>query len=204
MTIQTPTSNVPGNGLAGLTPPAGLPDIAMLTQLAGAFFSALPGQTPQFAASAPSLGSLPQPSPSALGNVQPPAPALGGVAAPTNVLPGGTSLGPTAREQQSLRPFRLARPRRDPTWRPPRHKMRSIWAHPHRHWRRILQPPTACPTTPPWWRLPWTIAWVAKPWAYPRLRAQPRRKPHPPLRHPRPQREVLRCLPRRALVNRLR
>ncbi|WP_233505973.1 family 2A encapsulin nanocompartment cargo protein cysteine desulfurase [Rhodoferax lacus] len=106
MTIQTPTSNLPGEH-----PPAGLPDIAMLTQLAGAFFSALPGQAPQLPASAPSLGSLPQPSPPAFGNaqpsapalgsIQPPAQALGGVPAPTNVLPGGSSLGPTAREPQS-------------------------------------------------------------------------------------------------------
>ncbi len=44
----------------------------MLTQLAGAFFSALPGQAPQLPASAP-----------------------------TNVLPGGSTLGPTAREPQS-------------------------------------------------------------------------------------------------------
>jgi cysteine desulfurase/selenocysteine lyase len=87
--------------LTGLTPPAGLPDIATLTQLAGAFFSALPGQAPQIPSSAPSLGSLPQPSPPGFGSGQPPAPALGGVPAPTNVLPGGSSLGPTAREPQS-------------------------------------------------------------------------------------------------------
>ena len=73
----------------------------MLTQLAGAFFSALPGQAPQLPASAPSFGSLPQPSPPAFGNVQPSAPALGGVPAPTNVLPGGSTLGPVAREPQS-------------------------------------------------------------------------------------------------------
>jgi cysteine desulfurase/selenocysteine lyase len=81
MTIQTPTNNLPGGA-----PPAGLPDVATLTQLAGAFFSALPGQAPQFPSTAPT----------------PPAPpALGGVPAPTNVLPGGSSLGPTAREPQS-------------------------------------------------------------------------------------------------------
>lgn len=38
MTIQTPTSELPG-----ATPPAGLPDLAALNQLAGAFFAALPG-----------------------------------------------------------------------------------------------------------------------------------------------------------------
>jgi cysteine desulfurase/selenocysteine lyase len=62
-----------------------LPDIAMLTQLAGAFFSALPGEAPKLPATAPTL-----PTP----------PALGGVPAPTNVLPGGTSLGPLVREPQ--------------------------------------------------------------------------------------------------------
>ncbi len=105
MTIQTPTSNLPVG-----TPPAGLPDIATLTQLAGAFFSALPGQAPQLPVSAPSLGSLPQPSPPAFGNAQPPAPALGGVPAPTNVLPGGTSLGPVAREPQSPTEFPFGSP----------------------------------------------------------------------------------------------
>ncbi len=82
----------------------------MLTQLAGAFFSALPGQVPKLQASAPSFGSLPQPSPPALGNVQPTAPALGGVPAPTNVLPGGSSLGPTAREPQSPAAFLFGQP----------------------------------------------------------------------------------------------
>ncbi|NVO04556.1 MAG: SufS family cysteine desulfurase [Rhodoferax sp.] len=105
MTIQTPTSNLPG-----ATPPAGLPDIATLTQLAGAFFSALPGQAPQLPAAAPSLGSLPQPSPPAFANGQPTAPALGGVPAPTTVLPGGSSLGPTAREPQSPAAFPLGSP----------------------------------------------------------------------------------------------
>ena len=109
MTIQTPTNNLPGG-----SPPAGLPDIAMLTQLAGAYFSALPGQAPQLPASAPSsapsLGSLPQPSPPALANVQPTAPALGGVPAPTNVLPGGSSPGPTAREPQSPAAFPFGSP----------------------------------------------------------------------------------------------
>ena len=82
MTIQTPTSNLPGTA-----PPAGLPDIATLTQLAGAFFSALPGQTPQLPSGPPTP------------------PALGGVPAPTHVLPGGTSLGPVAREPQSPTAF---------------------------------------------------------------------------------------------------
>jgi cysteine desulfurase/selenocysteine lyase len=59
-----------------------LPDIATLTQLAGAFFAALPGQTPGLPAASP----VP--------------PALGGVPAPANVLPGGSSLGPLAREPQ--------------------------------------------------------------------------------------------------------
>ena len=95
MTIQTATSNLPG-GLPPAATPPGLPDIAMLTQLASAFFSALPGQAPQFAA--PS--SLPQPT----------APALGGVAAPTHVLPGGSSLGPTAREPQSPAVFPFGSP----------------------------------------------------------------------------------------------
>jgi cysteine desulfurase/selenocysteine lyase len=76
MTIQIPTSD-----LSGATP-AGLPDIATLTQLAGAFFSALPGEAPK-----PPSG-VPTP------------PAQGGVPAPTNVLPGGTSLGPLVREPQ--------------------------------------------------------------------------------------------------------
>ena len=80
----------------------------MLTQLASAFFSALPGQAPKLPASAPSFGSLPQPP--ALGNVQPTAPALGGVPAPTNVLPGGSSLGPTAREPQSPAAFPFGQP----------------------------------------------------------------------------------------------
>lgn len=88
MTIQTPTSNLPGGA-----PPAGLPDIATLTQLAGAFFSALPGQAPKFQSSAPALST-------AAPTLQT-APAPGGVPAPTNVLPGGSSLGPTAREPQS-------------------------------------------------------------------------------------------------------
>ena len=82
----------------------------MLTQLAGAFFSALPGQAPKLPASAPALSGLPQPSPPALGNVQPTAPALGGVPAPTNVLPGGSSLGPTAREPQSPAAFPFGQP----------------------------------------------------------------------------------------------
>ncbi len=64
MTIQTATNNLPG-----ATPPPGLPDIATLTQLAGAFFSALPGQ-------APSL----------------PTTAFGGVPAPTNGLPDNATL----------------------------------------------------------------------------------------------------------------
>jgi cysteine desulfurase/selenocysteine lyase len=64
MTIQTPTSE---------RPPAGLPDLAALNQLAGAFFAALPG-------SPPTLPTTP----------------LGGVPAPVNVLPGGSSLGPLA------------------------------------------------------------------------------------------------------------
>ena len=82
----------------------------MLTQLAGAFFSALPEQAPKLPASAPALSGLPQRSPPALGNVQPTAPALGGVAAPTNVLPGGSSLGPTAREPQSPAAFPFGQP----------------------------------------------------------------------------------------------
>ena len=77
MTTQIPTSDS-----LGATPPAGLPDIATLTQLAGAFFAALPGEAPK-----PPSG-VPTP------------PALGGVPAPTNVLPGGTSLGPLVREPQ--------------------------------------------------------------------------------------------------------
>ena len=77
MTIQTPTSNLPGASV-----PAGLPDVATLTQLAGAFFSALPGQAPSLPSAAPA----------------PDAP--GGVPAPSNVLPGGTSLGPLVREPQ--------------------------------------------------------------------------------------------------------
>ncbi|WP_342619884.1 family 2A encapsulin nanocompartment cargo protein cysteine desulfurase [Rhodoferax sp. GW822-FHT02A01] len=77
MTIQTPTSDLPG-----ATPPAGLPDVATLTQLAGAFFAALPGEAPKLPSGAPNP------------------PALGGVPAPTNVLPGGTSLGPLVREPQ--------------------------------------------------------------------------------------------------------
>jgi cysteine desulfurase/selenocysteine lyase len=93
MTIQKPTNSLPGNALSERTPPAGLPDIAKLTQLAGAFFSALPGHAPQFPTSAPSLPTV---APT------PPTPsALGGVPAPTHVLPGGSSLGPTAREPQS-------------------------------------------------------------------------------------------------------
>lgn len=67
MTIQTPTSELPG----------GLPDLAALNQLAGAFFAALPG-------SPPSLPTTP----------------LGGVPAPVNVLPGGSSLGPLAQGPQ--------------------------------------------------------------------------------------------------------
>jgi cysteine desulfurase/selenocysteine lyase len=59
-----------------------LPDIATLTQLASAFFSALPGETPKLPAASP----MP--------------PALGGVPAPANVLPGGSSLGPLVREPQ--------------------------------------------------------------------------------------------------------
>jgi len=77
MTIPTPTSNP-----AGASPPPGLPDIASLTQLAGAFFSALPGQTPRLSDATPS------------------APPLGGVPAPTNVLPGGSAPGPLLREPQ--------------------------------------------------------------------------------------------------------
>ena len=77
MTIQTPTSD-----LSGASVPAGLPDVATLTQLAGAFFSALPGQAPKL----PS--GVPTPT------------ALGGVPAPSNVLPGGASLGPLVREPQ--------------------------------------------------------------------------------------------------------
>ncbi len=68
MTIQTPTSE---------RPPAGLPDLAALNQLAGAFFAALPG-------SPPTLPTTP----------------LGGVPAPVNVLPGGSSLGPLAQGPQ--------------------------------------------------------------------------------------------------------
>ena len=45
MTIQTLTSDLPGE-----TPPVGLPDIAALTQLASAFFSALPGEAPKLPA----------------------------------------------------------------------------------------------------------------------------------------------------------
>ncbi|MDO9434425.1 family 2A encapsulin nanocompartment cargo protein cysteine desulfurase [Hydrogenophaga sp.] len=72
MTIQTPTSELPGG-----TPPAGLPDLATLNRLAGAFFAALPG-------SPPTLPTTP----------------LGGVPAPVNVLPGGSSLGPLAQGPQ--------------------------------------------------------------------------------------------------------
>ena len=68
MTIQTPTSE---------RPPAGLPDLAALNQLAGAFFAALPG-------SPPTLPTTP----------------LGGVPAPVNLLPGGSSLGPLAQGPQ--------------------------------------------------------------------------------------------------------
>ncbi len=77
MTIQTPTSD-----LSGASVPAGLPDVVTLTQLAGAFFSALPGQAPKL----PS--GVPTPT------------ALGGVPAPSNVLPGGAPLGPLVREPQ--------------------------------------------------------------------------------------------------------
>ncbi|MBU7572349.1 MAG: SufS family cysteine desulfurase [Hydrogenophaga sp.] len=68
MTIQTPTSE---------RPPAGLPDLAALNQLAGAFFAALPGSPPSL-----------------------PATPLGGVPAPVNVLPGGSSLGPLGQGPQ--------------------------------------------------------------------------------------------------------
>ena len=68
MTIQTPTSE---------RPPAGLPDLAALNQLAGAFFAALPGSPPTL-----------------------PTTALGGVPAPVNLLPGGSSLGPLGQGPQ--------------------------------------------------------------------------------------------------------
>jgi cysteine desulfurase/selenocysteine lyase len=72
MTTLTPTSDLPG-----ASAPAGLPDVALLNQLAGAFFAALPGEPP----SAPPK-------------------ALGGVPAPVNVLPGGTSTGPLTQGPQ--------------------------------------------------------------------------------------------------------
>ncbi|HLO95014.1 MAG TPA: cysteine desulfurase, partial [Burkholderiaceae bacterium] len=47
MTTLTPTSEPTGSGLAGL------PDVALLTQLAGEFFAALPGAEP----GGPALGA---------------------------------------------------------------------------------------------------------------------------------------------------
>ena len=71
MTIPTPTSNPAGLGLPEPVPPAGLPDVDTLTQLATQFFAALP--------SAAGLGGP---------GVLPANPV------PANPLPGGFSPGP--------------------------------------------------------------------------------------------------------------
>ena len=66
--------------LPSLSPPPGLPDVATLARLAGAFFSALPGSPPQ-------LSSVPS---------TPPSPALGGSPVPTYPQPPGLSIPPGA------------------------------------------------------------------------------------------------------------
>ncbi len=76
MTIPTPTSE--------LDSPI---DVSTLAQLANEFFAALPGDGLKAAAPTPT-STIPGTS------------ALGGVAAPVNVLPAGTSLGPTANGPQ--------------------------------------------------------------------------------------------------------
>jgi cysteine desulfurase/selenocysteine lyase len=75
MSIQIPTSEVGNHAEFGNLADSPL-DVAALAQLAGQFFSALPGQAP------------------ALTPIQTSTPALGGVPAPANVLPAGSSLGP--------------------------------------------------------------------------------------------------------------
>ncbi len=104
MTIPTPTSNpvhTPG-GAGGVAPPAGLPDVATLTQLASQFFAALPGTAGQGGA----LPSNPVPGdPSPAGFAPGPltkGPALPGTFAPgANIVPttpqelaGGLASGP--------------------------------------------------------------------------------------------------------------
>ena len=65
--------------MTGALPP-GLPDVAVLTQLASEFFAALPGRSAPATPPSSALPTSPQ--------------AQGGVPLPTNPLPGGTSLGP--------------------------------------------------------------------------------------------------------------
>lgn len=80
MTIPTPTSEVQS--------PI---DVSTLAQLANQFFAALPGDG--LKVSAPPHAPTPN-------STIPGTSALGGVTAPVNVLPAGTSLGPTANRPQ--------------------------------------------------------------------------------------------------------
>lgn len=82
MTIPTPTSKLPSElGGQGPLPPAGLPDVALVTQLASQFFASLPG------GGLPG-GALPA-SPSAL-----PANPLPANPAPAGFAPGPLAQGP--------------------------------------------------------------------------------------------------------------
>ncbi|MFM0046778.1 family 2A encapsulin nanocompartment cargo protein cysteine desulfurase [Paraburkholderia sediminicola] len=107
MTTQTPTSKpmdsvLPHDVPTG--PPAGLPDPATLASLANAFFSALPGHTPQAGSTPGSAATLPLTAP-VLNEISNPAPAgsplagpggagtgVPGAALPQGHVPGGNLL----------------------------------------------------------------------------------------------------------------